>query len=296
MSVEVVSSNLYKKGVLIISWPCPHDWKVLASLKSQCPVLYTEENIHKYTEESIILYTLFKLCEFKLSSSPSIAKRSKFVDGNISVFNGKVILTFDTQNNFSSVRKLLNIVASTLDPSKTKPLYKKYLKQLNFKYNEDDFKVAATNVHKGMKDIKWLIYGKMKIDSDKKKTLTETLNNKFDPVSFDVKKSSKDNGRPEFTIDSIKCKSALQALLVDKYFESSKIDSIITHNGIKLYTGVFKMEKDKVKKFVKTKILSVGDKATDAMQALAVQDGYFSVEDFKKITDNQSTLESLLMI
>ena len=309
MSIEILPSNLLKKGVVVISWPCSVSWKDLMLLDSGIAGLWdlsVEPSVGM--ENSVVLYSLYKLCQFKLSGNPNDARKSKFTGTQLKFKDKHAIMTFDAQNTFSSVRKIITLVCQALDPSKTKQLAKKYTQQLGYKFVEDAWTLAVNTIN--VSACKWAIIGKVKLDVKKIKTLNAVIKAKFLPKKLSTKGNNVEEKNRDDTSNIeniIKCKNAFSTLLLDKYLESQKIDSIVTPYGVKPYVGNSKLDTvvakinhaSKIAKFVEQKIIKINTKKNpklvlDALRALAVQDGYFSVQALKEIKIDSVSMVSAI--
>jgi hypothetical protein len=253
------------------------------------------------SELSIMLYSVFKNCEFQLNSNPANANRSKFADSQCCYHNGEFIMTFTTQNSFSSVRKVISLVAKSLTPSKVKPQYKRYTQNLGYKFNEDAFKWAASEVADAIKKIKWTVVGKIKLDADKLKALTDKSKPASDKKLGGKKPADKrENGR---VVDMLDCSDAASVMLTDKYLRNQKIDSLVTSSGLKPLIGNQKIDsfkakmndKSKIEKFVDQKLMKLKhpkkpDQLKGVLYALAAKSGYFRSQDFATLKDTKAEI------
>lgn len=309
MSIDFIPSDLLKEGVVVLNWSAKGSWKDLALLKSGLSHTLNEASLEptKGMEVSIVLYCLFKTCQIKLTGSVNDAKKSKYADSQLHLKNGNVIMTFDAQNTFSSVRKIIDVVSRALNPGKTKPMYKKYIQHLGHRFDQDAWALAVNEVNKGLKKSSWGVLGKIKIDAAKKKRLGDVIKAKFDPDGTSARGSAADDEKKRSVgdekADNELAANALGTLLCTQYLGVQNIDSEITHNGFIPIIGnanfaAFRRkmkESKRVNTFVDRKLLAVNTKKKpkllkDALQAFAVQHGYFTVKELKSIHGDRSKL------
>lgn len=309
MSVNFIPLTLLKEGVVVVNWSAAGSWKDLELLKSGIAHTLPETSLEpsKGMETSLVLYSMFKTCQIKLTGNANDAKKSKFANSQIHLKNGNVILTFDSQNTFSSVRKIITVVGKNLNPGKTKAMYKKYIQHLGHKYNEAAWSLAVNNINKAVKKASWGVLGKIKLDAKKIKTLNAVIKKQFDPdgTSASGSAASDEKTRPvgdekdsnEFTAN------AISTLLCSQYLGVQNIDSDITHKGfipIIGNTGLAAFRKKmknakRVAAFVDKKLLKINSKKKpdllkDALRALALSHGYFTVSELKGIQNNRAKL------
>lgn len=277
--IKIIHSKFLKKGVVMISWPCQLSWKHLILMQcNMAGVLDMDIQSNNSIENSIIIYALYELCQMKISGNPNEARKSKFTNSNLAYKDGQCIFTFETDNTLSAIKKIIKLVGKTLDPSKTRPLAKRYAQLLNIKLTNEQWEASIKNIQ--LDKAKWVVFGKIAMNPDKEQKLNDLYKTNFTPVKTDPI-SSKNNDIIE---GEIKCKNALSTLLLSKYLGTQKITSIITPNGLK---PIGKLPKNisqphKIAKFVEQKIMKINTptekRVVDALKTLGILEGYFSVD------------------
>ena len=243
--VSFKKSDVLKQGIVTCSFPCKASWRDIYMLSCKVCGLYHGVKEEDNSELSILLYSVFKNCEYKLSSNPKDANNSKYADSSCTYHNGEFIMTFTTQNSFSSVRKVIGLVAKSITPDKVKPQYKRYCQNLGYKYDEESFKWASSEVADAVKKIKWTVVGKIKLDAKKIKAMTDK--SKLPSIKkLGGKKPSdkRDNGK---VVDMLGCSDSMSIMLADKYMKNQKIDSLVTSSGLKPLIGNQKIDAFKKK-------------------------------------------------
>ena len=119
--IDIVQTNLLNKGVVLINWPYQCDWKIFKMLQSDIAGLFTinRDSCDMLCSKSILLHSIYKLCELKINANPKDMKKNKYSNINIEVFNDTVILSLICHNNYSNIIKNIKDFLSVLKPDKT---------------------------------------------------------------------------------------------------------------------------------------------------------------------------------
>jgi hypothetical protein len=309
MTVKFYLSN-HKQGVVTIDWKTKGSWYVLSILKSSLQGIVELPDVpYKYTEQTVMAYSLYKMISNKLESDPSTANKTKFASVKCNYINGSFIITIATQNTFSAVRKILKDSSKVLDVSKTKTSYTRLLTQLGYKFDKSVWEHVCKEMVASMNSSLAVSFvGKIKIDKDKLTAANDAWDAKQSTSGSKGSPPSDEKQRSEFklTHGMHHTKSALGSLLISHLLNTKKIDNIIVDGGVKLLIGksdvktiTSKIKASDIEKFVQQKLLKVNTSSDQhrllqALRALASLSGVFTTSEIGSVRDDKKFLVDVL--
>lgn len=274
-----------KTGIINISIPVsggdPDLLRVLSTLHA-C------REVGQYADYDLttVMWSLYKLVDFKLNSGLSDEFKSKFAETHVDLQCGYLIITISTIANFTALRKALSMTARALAPHKTFQLYKKYMAELGQKVDKDHFTWAANQLAKGLKSVKVFVTSSAKLDADKKRSMEDQL----DYITLDTqsgeRKPSGDGKRAKN--DGIKFVNQTEAYIAHKFLQSIGIDSRVQDHHVHVFLGGRASLENKVgdryKRYVDSKIASLGDRLLDTTVLSAAITGFVPASELNGLT------------
>lgn len=288
MKLTIHPCPIKKQSIMVLSWPYKANWDVLNSLQNGC---YVSCNMNEMSniEETVLLFSLFKVLEFKLSPSPLDANRAKFSWLKCNVQKDNAIIIIGTEPTFSATRKVLSIVSKNIQPDKLGPVYKKYVSLLGTKMDLEHFGHSVNQMSAGLKNLDVFITGTIKVSDENEKVLKNILDT-INPQKYVGKTSAPDHKKSSDTHDEIKCGSKLEAFLTQQLLQTSQIETHVRDGNLIPVTGTSSLEtvlkkfdNEKVKKFVEQKLLKLGEKLPTVMVLMCSLSGYFTVSELQKL-------------
>lgn len=288
-TLSVKPALISKKTILVMSWPYKANWDLLNSLNNGCYL--TGQDEHPLGVQTVLLFSLYKLLEYKLGATALDASRGKFTSAKIDTQKGHAILTLTTEPTFSAVRKVLTIVSKNFTPAKLMPLYKKYAQLLGIKVDAGHFVYAVDQMVSGAKTLQTFITGTIKVPDGKLANLKE-LNDAIKPIKADGKSATpaSDASKPLVTWDEIDCASRLDAFLVQQLLQTMQIESHVRDGNLIPITGSSKwdtvknkFDNERIKRFIELKLVKLGAKLPDVMRLMCAASGYFTAGDLDKL-------------
>jgi hypothetical protein len=297
MSIQFTESKI-KQAVITISFPISASWHVLNALKtSACE----EDNVgYKNAENSVLLYSMYKQIEYKLSASMSDDFKSKFTSSGCDYSFGKFIMSFRVLPTFSAVRKVLGIAAKNMTPTKVNSIYKKFITEIFLSPKSFDW--ASGNVLSALSKVSVSIVGKIKLDSKKLKTIDDTWKSKR------VKEKAKKGAKPDEskrksdpTEGIVPCTTSFQKFVLKRYLMHNKIDSVVKEKGVLPIIGSMSWApiKSKLGKASQIKLFSdkqskLKDKLKDVLTMGAANEGFFAAPELKSIPPTAAKISEAL--
>lgn len=277
-----------KKAILNLSWPYKANWDLLNSLNNGCYL--SGENEHDMAPQTILLFSLTKLLEYKLSGSALDSSRGKFTNLKVDCQHNSAIITLTTEPTFSAVRKVLSIVSKNFAPAKLTVIYKKYSQLLGIKISPGEFVYCVDEMLKGIKNLSVFCTGTIKIPDGKISSLKDIVDT-IKPESADGKAETPKSVTTVLkTWDELKCTSSLDAFLVQQLLNTMQIESHIRDGALIPITGSTKwdtvkskVDTSRIDRFVEQKLIKLGDKLPDVMRLLCAQTGYFTSSELDKL-------------
>lgn len=287
-TLTVEPALISKKAILVMSWPYKANWDLLNSLNNGCYLSGQDE--YPLGPQTVLLFSLYKLLEYKLGATALDASRGKFTSVKIDTQKGNAILTFTTEPTFSAVRKVLGIACKNFTPAKLMPLYKKYAQLLGIKPEPAHFVYSVEQMVVGAKTLQTFITGTVKVPEGKLSSLKE-LTGLIKPDKADGKSEPpKSESKTVFTWDEIVCGPRLETFLVQQLLQTMQIESHVRDGNLIPITGSSKwdtvknkFDTDRIKRFVDLKLLKLGPKLPDVMRFMCAGSGYFTAADLEKL-------------
>lgn len=264
--IVVKPVTLSKKSIITISWPYDADAQTLKN--PQCST--------RKLQQSIVLLSLVQFLDYKINGSLNDTLKSKFAQVEITSHDGHSILTLTTEPNFSAVRKVLSLVSKYFQVSKCLAVIKRHTLG---KLNLQEVHWCMDELSKGLQKADVFITGSIRVPQGHKFEID------FVKESFtDKKEPPKDNDKD--LPQGYKCKSALEAFMLQLLFKSFMVES-----SVRDYT-VVPIVKTKVEKYEKfaEKLCKLGDKLGDVLLLEAASSGLFTAQDLnkcKKMTEKE---------
>jgi hypothetical protein len=287
-----------KSAIVNISIPVSGGDPDLLRILNNLHACRTETGYADY-DLTVAMWSLFKAVDFRLNSGLSDEFKSKFVEASVDLQCGYLIITLSCIANYSAVRKAINVASRALAPHKTFQLYKKTMGELNQKVDKDHHAWASNQLAKGLKSLKVFVTGSMKIDAEKKRVLEDQLDLIDDTV---LKGESKPpSGEKKVAAHGIKFANQTDAYIAHKFLASTGIDSHVQDHHLHVYMGgKASLESklgDRYKRYVDSKISSLGDRLVDATILSAAITGFVPAGELQALTPqkiNKATFTRVL--
>lgn len=293
---------LKKQAIIVMSWPYKANWDLLNSLKNGC-YINCESAAHPAAEATVLLFSLYKLLDYKTSASALDASRAKFAEIKVDVQSNQAILTMTTEPSFSALRKILTITAKNFTPAKLGPIYKKYMGELNLKSDMEVFNHEVDQMIKGIASGHVYATGKFAVPVGKDKMLKEIVSD-IKPASTGGKsKSPTAVTATAIEYDEVKCGSRVEAFLIQSLLQTMQIESYIRNGNVVPITGSSnwktvkgKIDSDRIKRFVELKLMKLGEKLPDVMRVICACSGYFTAGELDKLPANYTAASITAML
>ena len=256
-------------------------------------------------ESSALGFALYEVIRDKFVGSPLELSRSRVSRVDCDSINGKLLISWNTQGSFSMLRKTIGLVLSTLDPMKLFSKYSENMKLLGGKSDRNVFNSKANELINAIKkNIKFVVCGRVKLDSAKIKELLEKVEKKLPSMeSPSAKEMSKPPSYTEFSCDFPTIKvSGVAAVAVADYIKSKSggmgVDVFDGH--IVVYNHSWKTKEsslkkiDRIKDYVKQKYEKLGSEFSCVLAYLSITQGYADCCTISQIIKSKPTASSMV--
>lgn len=255
-------------------------------------------------EESALGYALFETIRDKFIGSPLELSRSRVSRVDCDALNGKFLVSWNTQGSLSMLRKTISLALSSLDPAKLYSKYAENMKLLGGKSDRDVFNYLASEMMDSIKkEVKFVVVGKIKVDSTKLKVLLGKVEKKQPKIST-VPKGSKPPKHADFPCDYPHVKvSGIAAVVIADYIKSKSGGM-----GVDVYDGkvvVYNKSWDTKKKslkgirakdYVRQKYEKLKDDFSCVLAYLAITQGYADCCTVSQIVKTNPTASSMVTL
>lgn len=297
-TLTVKPAPLAKKSVIVMSWPYTANWDTLTSLSNGCYLQCSSPAAHQI--ETILLFSLVKMLEYKLTGTAIDAVRGKFCSISADVQKNHAILTLTTEPTFSAVRKVLTVVSKNFAPSKLMPLFKKYAQEMDIKADPAHFNYAVAEMAKGLKSLSVFVTGTIRLPDDGLKALKSALDNVNPELSGKGVKppapKQGDEGYTEVKVDEFAMGDKLDTFLCQQMLKTIQTESHVRNGNLVPITGSSKwdtvkakVDKDRISRFVELKLLKLGDKLPGTIRLMCASSGYFTSPELAKLPESYTS-------
>lgn len=240
-------------------------------------------------EAALALFTLYKVLENKLGGSSIDALRSKFAQINVNHNGHDAILTVSEEPSFSSVRKVLSILAKNCDAAKLTPLWNRYRVALGMPPASPEW--ALSNLAVGLKSAQVLATGAFKVPDGKAADLESHVKAIASSQSISKVSGTKPTGwsgsHPRRF--GIKGAKPWELLVAQQYLQSLSVHAFIHDHELVCTSGCKVPEdRDRVKRFIEQKITKLGERLHPVLVIIAAQGGELSAGEIRAIPKTPS--------
>lgn len=235
---------------------------------------------------TVAAYALYKAVDFRLNSGLSDEFKSKFAETRVDLQCGHLIITISTIANYTALRKALNVACRALAPHKAMNLYKKYMAELGQKVDRDHFAWASNQLAKGLKQVRVFVTSSAKLDADKKRSMDDQLD--YIDSSTQTGERKPPAGERQKKSDGVKFVNQTEAYIAHKFLQSIGIDSRVQDHHVYVFLGGRASLENKVgdryKRYVDSKIASLGDRLFDTTVLSAAITGFIPAVELNGLT------------
>lgn len=174
----MVNNKLLPNTSVAIGFKCQCNWFVLQKLILGQPCSCID--LAYASENTCVAFSIYETIKEKLMGSPLEQSLSKVSSMLCNYQNDEFVITFNCQNNISTVKKNLISVISKITPSKYYSKYSNNIKLLNGNPFKSEF-IYSVNQLKNM-TLNIFIIGKLNVSDEKMSDIAKKLNEKFIPI------------------------------------------------------------------------------------------------------------------
>lgn len=295
MQITICTTKVTKKAVINISFPIKGNWNIFQSLRRGCAAINTNTSDEKtkpldgkYSETSVLLYSLEDVLKFGLCGNAADQFKSKYADVKTNLAHGEFIITIETQGTFSAARKIINIAAKCLSATtKIAGFYKKNMLQLNTKFSMEQLQYALHEVAAAMKKLEITIVGPMNLTKDHEKVLNDTWSTYYSGLELPKAKGTAANNNDSNSKHTctIKTSNGFDSYMIKAYLQTNALQVMNCDDGLLLAKPLEAKYKntDKIKKFVEQKYMKYADKLYEVLLICCALDSNVSASELAKI-------------
>ena len=255
-------SNVGSSACVLISIPVGEvSCCVVDMIKNGCPQKL--EDVPKGTSMSAVAISLYNCILKKIGVNVVSMAKHKLGASCCNIVNNNLVMSFNTQGNATSVRKVIVDVAKNLSCS-TYSHYSSYMRLLGLRPLREHHDHCLNKLIDGMKDISIFITGKVKLDKDKVIDMSERFDDNINiPSKVSGSSSPNETGKSCLHENGINV-SGYEGVVVSMYVKSKVFANVSVHNKSVIVSDE-KFSSDKIKdnkhitQMFDTKVMKVND-------------------------------------
>ena len=256
-------------------------------------------------EGAAVGFALYELIRDKLVGSPLEIIRSRVSRTDCDSINGRFLISWNTQGSFTTLRKTIGLVLSTLDPLKLYSKYAENMKLLGGKNDRNVFNSKANEMIGAIKkNVHFVVCGKIKVDAAKIKDMLSQVEKKMPKMETPSAKEMEkppSHDEPKSDYPSIKVSGIAAVALADYIRSKSGGMGVEVFDGhIIIYNHSWKTKQtalskaDRIKDYVRQKYEKLGDDFYCVFAYMAITQGYGDCHAVSQIIKSKPKAASMV--